>query len=1223
MRIALVAPSAVPFTPGGAERLWWGLTTWVNRHTDHAMELIKLPSPERSFWEIVHSYRQFSLLDLGHFDMVISTKYPAWMVAHEHHVVYLQHTLRGLYDTYPAHLPEDPGRLPPSVAPLWNLLRRPQLDRSALPELWERLESLRSDQRIAQDVMAGLTAFPGPFARAVVHALDRIGLARRSVRRHLAISKTVAHRANYFPPGATVDVVPHPPDLDGFRCEPGEFIFTASRLDGAKRLDLLIRAYRQSRTDAPLLIAGEGPAGAGLRALAGGDDRIRFVGRLTDDELLSHYARAHFVVFVPYQEDMGLITLEAMKSGKPVLTVDDAGGVVEFVRDGVNGRVVPADAGSLAGAIDALMADRDRLLRMGAAAAATGETVTWKRTVDALLLPADGAARGTSTQVSTRATTSPPKASTAKARTRILVLNTYGVFPPDAGGKKRIFHLYQALARSADVTLLNLGVPGGAAELREFGPHYREVRIPPDPRFQQADAALHRALKASVTDISALLHAHEIPMLASAMRELTANMDVVSSSHVYLAPFIARHWRGELWYDAQNVEADLKADILGVGRLAAPFTAAAGGDGERAGIDAAAAVAFVAAAEAELVRRATRVLAASEDDARRLSALYGRELSRIENAPNGVCPPEDPWLESERRAQLKASFGFGDRPVALFVGSDHGPNRDAIDILVDAARACPDWSFWVVGSICNCPRLEDAPANVSRRRPRLRAGTDGVVQGRRRRPESDAARFRHQSQNARLCRARRAGGFDGNRRSRAGPGRRHPLRLVPAGGTRPDTRHAEVRTAVSPPGDARGGARARRTELFLAVDRRSYFSRHAQRLTAIRSPPAMNKPVPFVVNARPLLGPITGIGRYLSGIMREVEKDGRFEPDYFYATHWNRQLVQEAAGTVPPTLVRMLRSLPPLHSLARALQRRTFASGLRRSDSAFYFEPNFVPFRTELPTVITIHDLSHLRHPETHPVARVRQLERELPAAIDRAAGILTPSEFTRREVIDVFGVNPERVTAAALGVESRFFARSPEETGDVLGRLGLTHRHYFLAVGTLEPRKNLLTTLEAHSRLPQQLRAAYPLVVAGVRGWLTGAISRRLDEARSRGDVRLLGHVGDEQLPALYSGAAMLSYLSVYEGFGLPPLEAMASGVPVAVSDRASLPEVVGDAGILLPPHDVEGLTGLMQRVVEDPGFAEDLRSRGIERASAFTWSRCASLTMRAWENAIRESSA
>ncbi|MCU0974326.1 MAG: group 1 glycosyl transferase, partial [Burkholderiales bacterium] len=188
MRIALVAPSGVPFTVGGAEKLWWGLTAYVNRHTAHAMELVKLPSPERNLREIVQSYRQFAALTLDHFDLVISTKYPAWMVRHDNHVVYLQHRLRGLYDTYPQDLPLRPAKLPPSLQPLWNLLQAPQLGRTALPELFERLDALWSSRDVPEDARNALLAFPGPFARAVVHALDRIGLAPDAIRRYLAIS---------------------------------------------------------------------------------------------------------------------------------------------------------------------------------------------------------------------------------------------------------------------------------------------------------------------------------------------------------------------------------------------------------------------------------------------------------------------------------------------------------------------------------------------------------------------------------------------------------------------------------------------------------------------------------------------------------------------------------------------------------------------------------------------------------------------------------------------------------------------------------------------------------------------------------------------------------------------------------------------------------------------------------------------------------------------------
>jgi glycosyltransferase involved in cell wall biosynthesis len=720
MRIALVAPSAVPFTPGGAERLWWGITNFVNGRTPHALDLIKLPSPERNLWEIAASYRAFAALDLAHFDMVISTKYPAWMVRHDNHVVYVQHLLRGLYDTYPAHLPLTPSDIPAPAAALWALVQRPGLDRSALPEIFERLDELRTSGELSGAALAKLTAFPGPFTRAVVHALDRIGLARSAVRRYLAISDTVARRADYFPEGVAVEVVPHPPDLVGFHTAPGEFVFTASRLDGAKRIELIVRAYRRARTRVPLVIAGEGPALDALRAAAGDDSRIRFVGRLADADLLAHYARAHFVAFVPYQEDMGLITLEAMKSGKPVLTVDDAGGVVEFVRDGVNGRVVAPEVDALAAAIDGLLADPGRLARMGQEALATGAAVTWERTIGALLggnapAPANLAPPAMQMPAGDDVRRPAVAARTPASGPRILVLNTYPVYPPNAGGKKRLFHLYQAVADRADVTLLNLAPATAVGEMREFSPRYREVVVPADARFEGASATLHRALGASVTDIAALLHADAIPALAAAFVELAAGADVVVSSHVYLAPFIARHWGGELWYDAQNVEADMKADVLGLARLVAPVAdettpAVPALDV----IDAAAAVARVAATERDLIRRATRVLAASDEDLRRFAALYGRDEADMECVPNGVCPPADAWLQAPRRAALKASLGFADRPCALFVASDHGPNREAAEVLVATAQACPEWAFWVAGSIGGCPQLANVPPNVYR-----------------------------------------------------------------------------------------------------------------------------------------------------------------------------------------------------------------------------------------------------------------------------------------------------------------------------------------------------------------------------------------------------------------------------------------------------------------------------------------------------------------------------
>lgn len=375
----------------------------------------------------------------------------------------------------------------------------------------------------------------------------------------------------------------------------------------------------------------------------------------------------------------------------------------------------------------------------------------------------------------------------------------------------------------------------------------------------------------------------------------------------------------------------------------------------------------------------------------------------------------------------------------------------------------------------------------------------------------------------------------------------------------------------------------------------------------------------FAVHARPLLNPITGIARYLREVMREVERDGRFEPEYFFATRWHQTLGAPAAGpALSPGLVNTLRSLPPLTALARSMQQHRFEAGVRSKGLQFYFEPNYLPFDTDVPTIITIHDISHLRHPETHPRQRVEDLSRLLPRAVEKASCILTVSEFTRREVMSEFGVDPSRVIATPLGVEPRFYPRDADATHPLLAPLGLTHGHYVLSVGTLEPRKNVLATLRAHGKLPAKLRDQYPLVVAGKSGWLTEALDRELAAGEARGDVHRLGHVGDEQLPLLYAGATLLAYPSLYEGFGLPPLEAMASGVPVIASNRASLPEVVGDAGIQIDPDDVDGLAASMRRIIEDAEFARDLSERGLARARTFTWRRCAELTMQAWERAL-----
>ena len=738
MKIALIAPSGVPFVVGGAEKLWWGLSGHVNRCTDHAMELIKLPSPEQDFWQIAASYERWSLLDLGHFDAVISTKYPAWMVQHPNHVVYLQHTLRGLYDTYPKGMALQPGRLPPALQALWRLLDAPGCERALLPEIFARVRALQHDASLDPETLRSLTALPGPLVRALVHKLDAIALAPGAVQRYFAISGVVARRKGYFPAGVKPEVLPHPSNLEGLHGGPAEFVFTASRLDAPKRLDLLVRAYRRSRTAVPLCIAGDGPEGERLRALAAGDARIRFAGRLTDGELVAHYSRAALVPFVPLDEDMGLITLEAMAAAKPVLTVTDAGGVTEFVQDGVNGRLVAPTEAALAQALDEMLADPERLAQMGVAAQQTAASVTWERTAQGLL---DAAAQGVAQPDGTKtgAGTDPhavvvhpaqagalrsaklaplPRQPGTPGRLRLLVVNTFGVFPPDNGGKKRVFYLAQGLAQWADVTLLNLGPSDSTAQEHIFGVHFREVCVPPSRRFEQAEAALTRALQCSVTDIAALLHHAELVQYRQAFKALAGQADVVVSAHVYLSPLVFALWDGPVWYDAHNVEADMKAVVLDVPapRKETAALAVPGLLDLRAPDVAQRAVARVAAAEAQLVCRAQRVWAVSSANRERLAQLYGRAPEHIELAPNGTRLPDDAWLEPARRAALKRQLGWGTQPLALFVASYHGPNLAAADTVLALAAQCADWSFALVGSICQhvqaTHQKRALPANV-------------------------------------------------------------------------------------------------------------------------------------------------------------------------------------------------------------------------------------------------------------------------------------------------------------------------------------------------------------------------------------------------------------------------------------------------------------------------------------------------------------------------------
>jgi len=266
------------------------------------------------------------------------------------------------------------------------------------------------------------------------------------------------------------------------------------------------------------------------------------------------------------------------------------------------------------------------------------------------------------------------------------------------------------------------------------------------------------------------------------------------------------------------------------------------------------------------------------------------------------------------------------------------------------------------------------------------------------------------------------------------------------------------------------------------------------------------------------------------------------------------------------------------------------------------------------PSVVTVHDVLPLSHPEYFSTL-IRVRYRPLARAAVRAADlVLTGSRHSAGQLTELLDVDPGCVVVTPYGVEGRFRPVG-RDAGWLAERFGVRSR-YVLCVGTLEPRKNLVGALRAFGRLAGSVEDCV-LVVAGGRGWRNEEFEREL--ARESGRVVLTGFVSDEELVRLYSGAELFLFPSLAEGFGFPVLEAMACGAPVVSSDRTSLPELVGDAGVLVDPGDEAAVAAACERVLGDEAFAAGLRERGLERAARYSWDTCAAATVAAYRATLR----
>jgi len=672
VKIAIVAPSPTPFVVGGAENLWMGLLTHFNQCKNVQAELIKVPIREDNLYQLAKAYLAFLELNLSHFDMILSTKYPAWLTQHDNHHVYLQHKLRGLYDTYPSQMSITFDDMPLGVESVLSIIATPASTKATV-------------RAVLTDIIAygekdgeGLAIFslPSPFARAVVHWLDEFSFSGQKIKSFSAISNTVKNRLDYFPEDREVNVLHHPsslqPALDTGQLRYG--FFTTSRHEGSKRIDLLIEAFKLTKGLWTLRIAGQGPITKELKKLAQSDHRIEFIGRVTDAQLAQEYRKAKWVLFTPSQEDYGLITIESLQAATPVIATVDSGGVTELLRHEKNGLVVEPTITALTAIMQACIEGKYNSRKLGQQGQADVLGTSWHQLTHQLL-------RGQH------------RAQLESKNKHLVVVAPFQVWPAIGGGQERIYQLYRHLAPNHRVTIVGLTNAKQEACETKIAPNFSQILASKSKEHLAFDRDLDHQTGQSVTDIAAIEGYRKTPELVQILSRLARTADVFVASHPYLLYAIKDVWRGPIWYDAHNVEYTMKQSILSKSN------------------DHEALLNQVWKVEQQACLQSDYVYTCSADDAKQLQERYQVDSGKFLVVPNGVDLQASPFLPSNQKIGLKKRLGLT-RFTAIFIGSWHGPNIEAAAWLKTLADECPHIDILILGSVCKHSILDVVPTNM-------------------------------------------------------------------------------------------------------------------------------------------------------------------------------------------------------------------------------------------------------------------------------------------------------------------------------------------------------------------------------------------------------------------------------------------------------------------------------------------------------------------------------
>lgn len=621
--VAILAPSFGE--TGGAERFNLGLLSAIRDKVGYA-ELITLPSDESSFESILRNYEQWQALDLSSFDMVISTKAPTYVVNHPRHVLYLVHTVRVFYDMF------DESYSNPDQTLLSQRGRIQSLDSDAFGKIGKRFA-------IGHEVAARLRKWNGTDAEVLHPALG----------------------------------------MDAFQQGKSEdYFFMPGRLHPWKRIDLVINAVKMSKVSLKLVIAGSGEAEDALKTLAGEDPRIVFFGQVSDEELVSLYTRALAVVFVPLREDYGYVTLEAFKSGKPVITCSDSGEPLQFVKNGETGFICDPEPESISQAMERMQNAKDKTVEMGQNGMKSIAHITWPNIADILLEA--GLSHADVEQ----------KITDCETKTKVAILDMQPIDPPVGGGRLRLLGLYHALGDNIEAKYVGTyDWPGEKYRQHKLSSSLEETDIPLSDAHHRAASELSKeAGGKSVIDMAFARLCHLSPDYLAKAAEVVQWADIVIFSHPWVYPLMAEHLKPTqlVVYDSQNVEGFLRAQLLDKNN---PVEAEI--------------LCEVVKAEYDVGQRAQLIITCSKEDSDLYALIYEWPMSKMKVVPNGVMASTitPPTIEGKNAEKIAVGLS-PDRVAAIFIGSNYQPNVEAARFIAEElAVRSPEIDFVIAGGVSN------------------------------------------------------------------------------------------------------------------------------------------------------------------------------------------------------------------------------------------------------------------------------------------------------------------------------------------------------------------------------------------------------------------------------------------------------------------------------------------------------------------------------------------